>query len=262
MTVSRPTRRTRLWALVVGAFAAVFLALAAASRGQDTRADDKVRSPATPLPANEDPTLRKVVEQLARQRYLFVKRLHETRGVTLYQQTFYAAYALFPVGRDDRVYILSDDLDSTNVSAHIYRYDRKDGRDRLVYAVRLEQRWNPDKPWIGGYTGRIKSLLQVVKQNHWVPVGKISRFARDDLSREQEIVRYTWIPYTDTVNIRLSSRLNDSGPGSITSSDADTNATRQTSTLLSGNLVKKNGLPICREEFAIIKARYSKQRFP
>ena len=171
MTVSEPRRRPRLSALTVGAFAAGFLALATASPAQEMRSDDKINSPATPLPADEDPTIRKAVERLARERYLFLKRLHETRDVTLYQQGFVAVYALFPVGRYDSVYILSDDPDATDEGvSHIYRYDHKEGRDKLVYAVRLKSTWKTNKPSTWTYNAPMKNLLQAMKEYHCLPV--------------------------------------------------------------------------------------------
>src|SRR5579871_3983867 len=142
MIVSESGRRPRLSVLAVGAFVAGFLALMIASPAQKTRSDDATQSPATPLSADENPAIRKSVERLAHERYLFLKRL----GQNLQQAGFFATYALFPVGRYDRVYILEFPGDGYG---HIHRYDHKESRDKHVYAARLNTAWS-------FYNGRIR----------------------------------------------------------------------------------------------------------
>ena len=245
MIVSEPGR-LRLSALAVGAFVAGLLAMGIVSPAQKVRSDDEPQSPATSLSLDENPSLRTVVERLARERYLFLKRLNQN----LDQGGFFGIYALFPVGRYDSVYILSVGVAADRVD----RYDHKEGRDKLIYSVRLRSTWNEYKGHTK-YKGRTTNLLQVIKYHYHVSTGKISRFAKNDLSRDQEMVQYTWIPYNDMVESRLSSRLNDEHAFTWTAAGSDPNSPE--SSLLTGAIVKENGLPISKDELAIIKKRYS-----
>ncbi len=151
-------------------------------------------------------------KRIAHERYAFLKRImSRTPGFYLLGTEEHYDTLLFPVGSSDRAYAIELPSNDNWYRPH-YRvscYQRKNGRDVLVYRVDLEERdrilkkRRPAKK-----VARIQSLLDYLtdytitgyvalegrhQREHLITFavrGRLTKFARSDLSAKRDYVEY------------------------------------------------------------------------
>jgi len=165
--------------------------------------------------------------RIAQERYRFVRWFGSNSGTfpLLGTEASYST-VMFPVGRSDRAYVflLPDDWRGKEVNS-IFCYQRKDGKDRMVYRVNLEQRDSlatRDRP--ARRAAPIMSLLDFVTRE--IPVrlngaehvksyavrGGISQFAKNDLALRRDYVGYRYYFGVDALEVSLLSGRQGGNP--------------------------------------------------
>jgi hypothetical protein len=161
---------------------------------------------------------------IARERFQFVNRISAKLDVFPIYRTAEEDYAtLFPVGRSDRMYLLFKHVYWPNGEGPndvIFCYQRKNGKDKLVYRVKLEPIERVEtKARPAKIPLRTKSLLEyITTEDPWVRdkiklassyavMGTISQFAKNDLAAEQDYAVYYYTPCTSLLRVWLLSDL-------------------------------------------------------
>lgn len=207
----------------------------------------------TPQPVGEGAGQESQAKRIARERFQFLKRLEaKFSGLPIYSMGGdYCDVAIFPVGRADRLYLfLWFDSDEVPTGNYVYCYQRKDGKDELVYRLTLDPVDGPAKQGKG-----IKSLLDYIHlaghatlSGHkpgggYVIEGRISRFARNDLAVRREYALYCCDIMNDVLQVGLLSDVEVGSVLPVKVAHYDT----------AGEYFERYGLPVSRKEMALIR---------
>jgi hypothetical protein len=257
----------RLWLLIalIAMIAALFLLAGVASFAQGSATPKEAQ--AIPGVANETPQAR----QLAMERYQFVQRLGHEANFTISKSFAIDDTALFPIGRSDRVYLLcvgpfrnsADDKEVPDTpSNEILCYQRKNGKDKLVYKAPLEIVWrapavlNPPKNLIEYITTHGMDLGYSSDNKTFGYAGSLSLAGQVtidefyDLTAERDYVEYEDVPPVLSLDVTLISDMRAGekkyteilvGQDPVTKKDWDED-----------QFYKRYGLPVVKEEEALI----------
>lgn len=197
--------------------------------------------------SEDDPWHDPIARQLSLQRYRILMQIQSRLGTFPLDRALEgASNALFPAGRADKVYIIF-----LNDGGKLLCYEAKGTTSNLKFSIKLKTVARPP------LKGSAKSVLDcvimrgTVRGGSYVPSTRLTKIQRDELSKQQELILYSYTPVTSTLFVSPASRWIHGDPcrQNYFLEEDPISGTR----LKIDEFFKKYGLPVADEEFAKIR---------
>ena len=188
--------------------------------------------------------------ELAHERYATARLESYFHGRTSWG-SFFGVEALFPALRSDRMYLVVFRLhwptETSKERNVVLCYQRTNNKLKLVYSFRYIF---PDR--VAYRAQKPRTFLEYLHSSGFVPVGRISRNARKDISAVRDYVRYGVVPYTGTLGPYMTSEISKNGlvdPATYQiENDPFTNKE-----IKEEEFYRRYGLPIAKRELELLK---------
>lgn len=167
--------------------------------------------------------------------------------------TFFGEQILFPALRSDRMYLVLYNIPwprpDSKVANHMLCFQRTRNKLRLLYSFRYK--W----PAAGGFHGRPRTLLEYLHGGSNVPVGRMSRYARRDISTARDYVVYQVVRVIRELQIFTTSDISEEGrldPRTFVNyyADRDPLTNKQ---ITEQEFNRRYGFPIAKREMELLK---------
>ncbi len=151
----------------------------------------------TPWYVNQNPKEKK----LALERYQFLFRVGSHYGIDITSTMEQGGYAIFPFRRADRMYALLHDMYiNGNPVEKFYCFQRKDGKDKLVYMLNLYTKRSHYRK-----IKKINNLMNYIYSKHCEIKGKINHYVKKDLTKISNYVVYSHMQIIDQLRVFMIS---------------------------------------------------------